>query len=613
MSDLSKIPCTIVTGFLGAGKTTLVRHLLENAGGRRLAVARQRVRRSRLRRFLHRRLRHQRLHRGGHRRTAERLHLLHRRRRLRPRPQEAPRPAERAGAHPHRDLRARPAEAARQRLQLAGDPLPRHGGRRRRGGRRAGRGCGLLRRRSAGPCRSARRRRGGRARQSARGGLRGPAPVRRHHPAQQDRPDGHGRPAARAGRRSARSLPRSVKIVETAHGQLDPAVVIGLERCRRSRSRRAPLAPRDRRRPRPRRFRKHRRPRRSSDEPRRGPRPGSSAPPRRAACCGSRASRRSMAGRCASSCRASAGASPTISTGPGRRTRRADGRLVVIGLKGFDRAAVEAALAAADMHLLPVTTVSLDESERGGRSRASRRATSWCCRSPTAISRALGERAGAASRRGPSLRLASLRRLRHPLSVDLYVETRPSPRRASCWCAASAGATTGAMASSGSRRPAGPAASGSRCCRATTGPIRGLRLLDRADALCDELDAYFRAGGVGTCERLLVRHRGGDRRRGAAARAAEPRPARFRLVAATAARTSREAALAAARRQRPLRAPPRLSVGDARRRHGSRSKRSRRPFERRGDGRARPCRVEPEGPGGGRLSPAPRSAPADPT
>ena len=38
MSDLSKIPCTIVTGFLGAGKTTLVRHLLENAGGRRVAV-----------------------------------------------------------------------------------------------------------------------------------------------------------------------------------------------------------------------------------------------------------------------------------------------------------------------------------------------------------------------------------------------------------------------------------------------------------------------------------------------------------------------------------------------------------------------------------------------
>ncbi|WP_375453883.1 cobalamin biosynthesis protein CobW [uncultured Methylobacterium sp.] len=38
MSIVSKIPCTIVTGFLGAGKTTLVRHLIENAGGRRLAI-----------------------------------------------------------------------------------------------------------------------------------------------------------------------------------------------------------------------------------------------------------------------------------------------------------------------------------------------------------------------------------------------------------------------------------------------------------------------------------------------------------------------------------------------------------------------------------------------
>jgi cobalamin biosynthesis protein CobW len=38
MSTLAKVPCTIITGFLGAGKTTLVRHVLENAGGRRLAV-----------------------------------------------------------------------------------------------------------------------------------------------------------------------------------------------------------------------------------------------------------------------------------------------------------------------------------------------------------------------------------------------------------------------------------------------------------------------------------------------------------------------------------------------------------------------------------------------
>lgn len=38
MSSIAKVPCTIVTGFLGAGKTTLVRHVLENAEGRRLGV-----------------------------------------------------------------------------------------------------------------------------------------------------------------------------------------------------------------------------------------------------------------------------------------------------------------------------------------------------------------------------------------------------------------------------------------------------------------------------------------------------------------------------------------------------------------------------------------------
>jgi cobalamin biosynthesis protein CobW len=38
MTSLEKIPCTIITGFLGAGKTTLVRHLFEHARGRRLAL-----------------------------------------------------------------------------------------------------------------------------------------------------------------------------------------------------------------------------------------------------------------------------------------------------------------------------------------------------------------------------------------------------------------------------------------------------------------------------------------------------------------------------------------------------------------------------------------------
>jgi cobalamin biosynthesis protein CobW len=37
-NSLARVPCTIVTGFLGAGKTTLIRHVLANARGRRLAV-----------------------------------------------------------------------------------------------------------------------------------------------------------------------------------------------------------------------------------------------------------------------------------------------------------------------------------------------------------------------------------------------------------------------------------------------------------------------------------------------------------------------------------------------------------------------------------------------
>src|ERR1700760_4920489 len=38
MQAMAKIPVTIVTGFLGSGKTTLIRHVIENANGRRLAL-----------------------------------------------------------------------------------------------------------------------------------------------------------------------------------------------------------------------------------------------------------------------------------------------------------------------------------------------------------------------------------------------------------------------------------------------------------------------------------------------------------------------------------------------------------------------------------------------
>ena len=78
MSDLSKIPCTIVTGFLGAGKTTLVRHLLENAGGRRLAVLVNEFGDIGFDGSFIEGCGIEGCTRGGHRRAAQRLHLLHR-------------------------------------------------------------------------------------------------------------------------------------------------------------------------------------------------------------------------------------------------------------------------------------------------------------------------------------------------------------------------------------------------------------------------------------------------------------------------------------------------------------------------------------------------------
>ncbi len=38
MTDLAKIPVTVITGFLGSGKTTLIRHLMANPQGKRLAI-----------------------------------------------------------------------------------------------------------------------------------------------------------------------------------------------------------------------------------------------------------------------------------------------------------------------------------------------------------------------------------------------------------------------------------------------------------------------------------------------------------------------------------------------------------------------------------------------
>jgi cobaltochelatase CobN len=156
------------------------------------------------------------------------------------------------------------------------------------------------------------------------------------------------------------------------------------------------------------------------------------------------------------------------------------------------------------MHLLPVTAVSLDESERAvdlGQTPGDIVALSFADSD-------LGALAAAYDRdcdRLPTLRLASLKQLRHPLSVDLYAESivaqarfvlvrclggvdywRYGLERLSAVCR-SVGIKLAVLP--GDDRP-DPRLAGF----ATVSP-----------ALADELGAYFRAGGVANLRQLLRR------------------------------------------------------------------------------------------------------------
>ena len=82
---LAKTPVTIVTGFLGAGKTTLIRHLLANAGGRRLALIINEFGDVGVDGDLLKGCADETCPRGIDHRARQRLHLLHGRRRFRPR------------------------------------------------------------------------------------------------------------------------------------------------------------------------------------------------------------------------------------------------------------------------------------------------------------------------------------------------------------------------------------------------------------------------------------------------------------------------------------------------------------------------------------------------
>ena len=101
------------------------------------------------------------LRRNRYRRARQRLHLLHRRRRLRAGDRGVARPRPRARAHPDRDLGPCAPQTPGRRLQLARDPHPAHRRRRGRGGGRPGAGGRPLRRRrrrAPGPARGGRRR-----------------------------------------------------------------------------------------------------------------------------------------------------------------------------------------------------------------------------------------------------------------------------------------------------------------------------------------------------------------------------------------------------------------------------------------------------------------------
>ena len=214
----------------------------------------------------------------------------------------------------------------------------------------AGRRRRPLRRRPGGDRRAARRRSGARSRQPARGAVRGPARLRRPRRAQQDRPARWPRDARRAPRRRSGA-------------QLRPGVKLVPAQLRRDRSGRrcsasAPpprtISPRGPRITRPKARTTTTTISRASSLPiaAAGRSPptllDAAAPADRAPRHPAREGlpRRRRQGDAAAWCRASARASQHYYDRPWRAGEPRDGRLVVIGLKGLDRAAIAAALGA---------------------------------------------------------------------------------------------------------------------------------------------------------------------------------------------------------------------------------------------------------------------------
>jgi len=155
------------------------------------------------------------------------------------------------------------------------------------------------------------------------------------------------------------------------------------------------------------------------------------------------------------------------------------------------------------MHLLPVTAISLDE---GGEATDLQQppgdivVLSFADSDLGALAAAHRSTAGRAS-----LRLASLRRLRHPLSVDLYIEkTAAKARFVLVRCLGGLDYWRYGIEHL------------SQACRSHGIKLAVLPGDDRPDprlsaystvsqALCDDIEAYFQAGGIDNMSRLLAR------------------------------------------------------------------------------------------------------------
>src|SRR5215218_2569188 len=155
------------------------------------------------------------------------------------------------------------------------------------------------------------------------------------------------------------------------------------------------------------------------------------------------------------------------------------------------------------MHLLPVTAISLDE---GGEATDLQQppgdivVLSFADSDLGALAAAHRLKVG-----GPSLRLASLRGLRHPLSVDLYIDkTAAKARFVLVRCLGGLDYWRYGLERL------------SHTCRSQGVKLAVLPGDDRPDprlsayssvpqALCDQLEAYFQAGGIDNMRRLLAR------------------------------------------------------------------------------------------------------------